>query len=174
MNDPLLFISARALALTGALLFIPVIASFAVSPGAIWAEYIGIFFHLTMFLLVAKLDAPEWAKAAGYGWLVLDVMTGVCMINGVPNELADYFRLGGHVFGGVWIVGASCQGSIAVRIVGSLAGTWLGGYSLVSAMLPTTFLAPASLLVTIWLLLIGFQDGTRAMNRSGVRGGWFV
>lgn len=158
MNDPLHSISARAIAFIAAMLFIPVIASFAISPGAIWAEYIGIFFHLTLFLLVAKLEAPEWAKAAGYGWLVLDVMTGVSLINGVPNELADYFRLGGHVFGGIWIVGASHRGSVAVRIVGSLAGTWLGGYRLVSVVLPTTFLAPASVLVTIWLLLIGYQN----------------
>ena len=51
----------------------PVVASFRFAPGIWWAEYVGILYHLAMFLLVFKLPAPEWAKAAGYGWLLLDV-----------------------------------------------------------------------------------------------------
>jgi hypothetical protein len=30
--------------------------------------------HLLLFPVVAALPAPRWAKAAGYGWLVIDVM----------------------------------------------------------------------------------------------------
>jgi len=31
--------------------------------------------HVLLFPVVAALPAPKWAKAAGYGWLMIDITT---------------------------------------------------------------------------------------------------
>jgi hypothetical protein len=76
MVDPVLSLSIRGVSLIALLLCVSVVASFRFAPGARWAEYVGIFYHLAVFLLVFKLPAPEWAKVSGYGWLLLDVAAG--------------------------------------------------------------------------------------------------
>ncbi|WP_158906845.1 hypothetical protein [Burkholderia sp. L27(2015)] len=159
MVDPLLSISVRAVALTAFILFAPVVASFKLAPGSRWPEYLGIFFHLATFFLVAKLPAPEWARAAGYSWLVLDVTTGAMIINRVPRAVADYVRLGGHIFAGIWIVVASLQGSAAAMLIGLPAGAFLFGYTFASPFLRPVWLSPASILVLLWLAIIAWQNG---------------
>ena len=42
-------------------------------------------FHLAVFLLVVKMDVPDWAKAVGYGWLVPDMITAVLTLNHVTS-----------------------------------------------------------------------------------------
>lgn len=118
--DPVRAVSPRALAIAAILCFVLVVINFALAPGAFWADYPGILFHLAMFLLIAKLPAPEWARAAGYGWLVLDVMIGALTLNHVPHDIADYVRLGGHIFAGIWLVTAALSGSRPFSIVGVL------------------------------------------------------
>jgi hypothetical protein len=159
MVDPLLLISPRVIALTAFVLFAPVVASFRLAPGSRWAEYVGIFFHLATFLLVAKLPAPEWARAAGYGWLLLDITAGALNINRVPHAVADYVRLGGHIFGGIWIIVASLQGSPMVMLTGLPAGSFLFGYTFASPFLRPVWLSPASIFVLLWLLTIAWQNG---------------
>jgi hypothetical protein len=159
MVDPLLLISTRDVALAAFLLFAPVVASFRLAPDSRWPEYLGIFFHLAIFLLVAKLPTPEWARAAGYGWLLLDVATGALIINRVPRAVADYVRLGGHIFAGIWISAASLQGSFAVMLTGFPAGAFLFGYTFASPFLRPAWLSPASILVLLWLLVIAWQNG---------------
>jgi hypothetical protein len=95
MVDPLLSLSIRAAALTALLLWVPIVASFRFAPGARWAGYAGIFYHLAVFLLVFKLPAPEWARSAGCGWLLLDVAAGVLGIKQVQPAIAQDVRLGG-------------------------------------------------------------------------------
>jgi hypothetical protein len=112
MVDPLLSLSTRAVSLIALLLWVRILASFRFAPGARWAGYLGIFYHLAVSLLVFKLPAPEWAKAAGYGWLLLDVAAGTLSINQVDPAIAQRVRLGGHIFAGIWIVMASLQGSL--------------------------------------------------------------
>jgi hypothetical protein len=157
--DPIASVSPRAIALIAFFLFAPVVGSFRFAPGSRWPEYLGIVFHLSMFVLVSKLTAPDWAKAAGYGWLLLDVMTGALLINRVPHAIADHVRLGGHIFGGIWIVTASLQGSPAAMWIGLLAGTFLFGYTFVSPFLQPVWLSPASILVLTWLVIIAWQNG---------------
>jgi hypothetical protein len=83
--------STTVLAIVPIILFIPTLISFAVSePGVVWPQYTGVLFHLAILLLIAGLDAPSWAKAAGYGWIILDVLTGILSINGVPPEYVLY------------------------------------------------------------------------------------
>ena len=96
MVDPLLSLSIRSVSLIALLLWAPILASFRFAPGAPWVGYVGIFFHLAVFLLVFKLPAPEWARAAGYGWLLLDVAAGVFRINQAQCAIAQHIRLGGQ------------------------------------------------------------------------------
>ena len=166
MTDPNAPVSPRVLALAAIVFFTPVVVTFAVAPGIWWAEYLGILFHLSLFLLVPKLEAPEWARAAGYGWLTLDVLTGVMVLNHVPHVIADPIRLGGHLFGGIWIATASASGSAAVGIVGVMAGGWLSLYTFVSPFVPSAALAPASILCLIWFGLIAWQNGSRPVHRE--------
>jgi len=157
--DPVLSLSTRAVSLIALALWVPVVASFRFAPGNRWAEYVGIFFHLAMFLLVFKLPAPEWAKAAGYGWLLLDVAAGALAINHVPRTIAGNVRLGGHLFAGIWFVMASLQGSLAAKLAGLPAGLLLFAYTFASPFLPTAWLSPASILVLVWLGIVARQNG---------------
>lgn len=159
MVDPVLSLSIRTVSLTALLLWAPVVTSFRFAPGARWAGYVGIFFHLAVFLLVFKLPAPEWAKAAGYGWLLLDVAAGVLGINGVQPAIAQHVRLGGHIFAGIWIVMASLQGSLAAKLAGLPAGAMLFSYTFASPFLPTVWLSPAAILVLVWLAILAWQNG---------------
>ena len=80
----------------------PVAAHFRFVPDARWTEYVGIFFHLAVFLLVFKLPPPEWARAAGYSWLLLDVAAGVLRINQQGWLAAKLVGLGSN-----WVRGPS-------------------------------------------------------------------
>ena len=58
-------LAPRVLATLAFLCFAPVVVSFSVAPGAFWADYPAILFHIALFLLVAGLHAPDWGRAAG-------------------------------------------------------------------------------------------------------------
>ena len=162
MIDPARSLSVRLISVVAFLCFAPVVISIIVAPGAAWVRnYPGILFHLALFLLVAKLEAPDWAKAAGYGWLILDVMTAVLTLNGVPHEIYDYVRLGGHIFGGIWFVTASLSGSRPVQVVGVINGVWLSGFTFASPFLPLKVLGPTSILTLVWLAIIAWQNGSK-------------
>jgi hypothetical protein len=104
---------------------------------------------------VPLLNAPAWARAAGYGWLAIDVLAGSLLINNVPHDIADPVRLGGHILGGLWVAVASFHvPSPAIRLPGMVAGTWLGGYTFVATIAPEGALGPAGILFTIWLILL--------------------
>jgi len=160
MIDPLLSLSIRAVALIALLLWVPIVASFRFAPGARWAGYLGIFFHLAVFLLVFKLPAPEWARAAGYSWLLLDVAAGTLNINQVQPAIAHHVRLGGHIFA-IWIVMALLQGSLATKLVGLPTGAILFAYTFASPFLPRVWLSPAAILMLVWLAILAWQNGIR-------------
>jgi hypothetical protein len=161
--DPLLSLSIRAVALIALLLLVPIVASFRFAPGARWAEYAGIFYHLAVFLLVFKLPAPDWAKAAGYSWLLLDVAAGTLGINQVQPAIAQHIRLGGHIFAGIWIVIASLQGSLAAKLLGLPIGAILFAYTFASPFLPRVWLSPAAILMLVWLGILAWQNGIRPL-----------
>ncbi|MBY3465809.1 hypothetical protein HFN80_17690 [Rhizobium laguerreae] len=153
--------SARTSAISAIAMFVPVTFAIILLPRTWWTEYLGILFHLALFLLVPRLSAPDWAKAAGYGWLLLDVTVGIMALNQVPQEVTMPIRLGGHVFAGLWIVSASFAGSAAMKLVGVIAGVWLFSFSFVSPFLPYKALAPATLMVLLWLAIIALQNGSK-------------
>lgn len=160
MTETAFLPSARIVSLSAMAFFIPVAVSFAMAPNVWWQDYLGMCFHISLFLLVPWLPAPSWAKAAGYGWLVMDVVSGTLSINGVPDTVAQPIRLGGHIFAGLWIVMASQSGSLPVRIVGTIAGIWLFTFTFFSPMLPIARLGPASMMVLLWLGIIAWQNGS--------------
>ncbi|GGM94486.1 hypothetical protein GCM10011609_34940 [Lentzea pudingi] len=165
--DPRL--SFRIIAILPIILFVPSLVSFAISePGVVWPECSGVFFHLAILLLVSRLDAPNWAKAAGYSWITLDVLTGIMSINGVAHDITWPIRLGGHVFAGVWIaVASACASRQIIRVVGIVTGVWLGGYSFVADIAPDFVLYPSALLIIVWFaLLADMYDATSASERS--------
>lgn len=159
--DPFAGLTARPFAIVALLCFAPVVVSFAVAPGAWWTDYPGILFHLAMFMVVAKLPAPGWAKAAGFAWLALDVTTGVMTLNAVPHAIAIYVRYGGHIFGGAWIATASLSGGRAVKIVGLINGLLLFSYTFVSPFVPAKALAATAPLWLVWLAIVAWQYGPR-------------
>ena len=115
---------------------------------------------LHFLLLVARLRAPEWARAAGYGWLTLDVLTGILSINGLPYDTTWPVRMGGHVLAGVWIATSSLHNRrLSIRIVGLLTGVILGGYSLVGNVLPLVFIQPSGIGLIAWLALMAVFAG---------------
>ncbi|MCS7479942.1 hypothetical protein ACFFQW_45010 [Umezawaea endophytica] len=147
----------RTLALLPLVLFLPVVVSFAVDPGALWPEYIGVLFHLSVLFLVSRMDAPPWGRAAGFGWITVDILAGVLAINEVHSDLVLAVRLGGHVLAGVWIITVSVLARTwPIRVVGTITGLWLSAYSFVGNILPTTALAPASVLTLVWYGLLAF------------------
>jgi hypothetical protein len=158
--------SPRAAAIAAFVCFAPVVVTFAVAPGVRWAEYPGIFFHLSVFLLVPSLKAPDWARTAGYGWLLLDVTAGVLAIRSVPHEVSEAVRLGAHIFAGIWIVMASLSASLPMKLIGVPMGLWLSGYTFVSMFLPMSALAPASLLMLAWLALIAWRNEGNCVPRQ--------
>lgn len=161
MTDPTTSLTPRVPAIAALLFFVPVIVSFAIAPGVWWINYPGILFHLSIFLLVSKLEAPEWAKAAGYGWLILDVTSGVMTMGNVAHDIAYFERYGGHIFAGIWFATVSLPGSRAVKITGVLAGALLFLYSFVARFVPPEALSATSPLILIWLGLVAWQNGVR-------------
>lgn len=149
------YLSLPVVALLPLVLFFPAVIAFFVNPEVAWGEYLGVFFHLSILFLVSRLDAAPWAKAAGYGWVTLDVLTGILMINDVPYETAWAVRLGGHVLAGVWIVSSSLVSKAwPVRVVGVVTGLWLAGYSFAGDVLPESALRPAGICILVWFALL--------------------
>lgn len=149
------YASLRLVALLPLLLFLPAVIAFFADPDVAWGEYLGVLFHLSILFLVSRLEAAPWAKAAGYGWVALDVLAGILMINAVEYDTAWAVRLGGHVLAGVWIVASSLVSrSWPVRVVGVITGIWLAGYSFVGTLLAEEFLRPAGIMILAWFALL--------------------
>lgn len=157
------YLGLRGVALVPLVLFTPIVIAFFTDPDAAWGEYLGVFFHLSIVFLVARLDAAPWARAAGYGWVALDVLAGILAINEIPADLAWAVRLGGHVLAGTWIVAASLVNrSRVVTTLGVVTGTWLGAYSLVATSVPEEALRPAGIGIVLWFAAIALLDRSPA------------
>lgn len=123
---------------------------------AVLVGIVGVAEHLLLFPIVAALPAPPWARAAGYGWLVIDMATDIMQLNGIDKSIYLSLRYGGHISAALWIASASWQASGAMRIVGWLLALDLFIYSFI-AFIPFTFvvLFPSLVLLPMWFVLVG-------------------
>lgn len=148
--------------------FIPRLGLLANSP--IVAELNGgllpVAAHLLLFPVVAALPAPRWARAAGYGWLAIDIATDIMALNGVSDTIYLPMRYGGHISAALWIGTASWQAKGAMRIVGLLLAFNLGAYSFIPHG-PLFLLFPTGPLLPIWFALAG-----RLIARTGKHQPW--
>jgi hypothetical protein len=87
--------------------------------------------HLLLFPAVAAIPAPPWARAAGYGWLAIDITTDIMALQDVADTLYFPMRYGGHISAALWIVLASVQMGGVGRIVGLFLALDLGTFSLI-------------------------------------------
>ncbi len=112
--------------------------------------------HLILFPVIAALPTSPWARAAGYGWLVLDIATDIMQLNGVVKLTYLSLRYGANIAAALWIVSASWQAKGAMRIIGIIVAVDLALYSFI-AFIPFTFLllVPSLILLPLWFLLVG-------------------
>lgn len=109
--------------------------------------------HLVLFPIVAALPAPRWARAAGYGWLVVDMATDIMALNGVSPLIYLALRYGGHISSAVWAGSASWQARGASRIVGLLYALDIALYSYIPHG-SFLILLPSAILLPVWLILL--------------------
>jgi hypothetical protein len=125
--------------------------------GNVLIAQLGVAPHLLLFASVATLRAPRWARAAGYGGLVVDIATDIMALNGVADSTELPMRYGAHVSAAIWIAVTPWRIRGASRIIGLLLALDLGGYSFVAPFDPTHFvgLLLSFVLLPVCLVLVG-------------------
>jgi hypothetical protein len=139
--------------------FIPAIRDVTTSSSILGAEALALLAvaeHLILFPVIATLPAPKWARAVGYGWLVLDIATDIMQLNGVVKMTYLSLRYGANVAAALWIASAAWQAKGAVRVIGVIVALDLAVYSFI-AFIPLTFLVlvPSLVLLPLWFFLVG-------------------
>ena len=147
------YASLKVLGVLPAIMFVFII----IFNGTKLSGAIGILYHLIILGIVTRLKAPIWAKAAGFGWLTLDVCCGIMTLCNVEEAVANPVRLGGHVLCGIWIASVClfCKNRI-LKYLGFFIAAWLALYSFFGGVLPMSMLTVPGILVVVWLALMGF------------------
>lgn len=141
----------------GAVLFAVMIVMFNTITTSIIIGITAVAFHVVLFPVVASLPSASWAKAAGYGWLILDITANVMQINGIDEHITSAIRYGAHIPAVIWIITSSLKGSMPMRIVGILQALIMGSYSFIAPWVPAWVLYPAMILLIIWLVVTGMH-----------------
>ncbi len=153
--SPLAAPRADYLAYAVAGLFLARFPSFyLVSQQSVVSAVLGILPHLLLFPVVGALPAPPWARAAGWGWLAIDMATDIMALNGVAPAIFLSLRYGGHIAAALWIAVAAWQAPGAARLVGGLLALNLAGYSFLPGA-PFLVLFPSFVLLPLWFVLVG-------------------
>ena len=149
-------------AYTGAALFVVLIVLFSMLGASqpstallIAMGAIGAAAHLVLLPVVAAMPAPEWARAAGYGWLVIDTMLNVAAVNGLDPNLAGALRLGGHASSALWMATAAQHSRGAVRAIGWPLAAVLMFHAFAARWVPAWVIFPPFVTIPIWLVCIG-------------------
>ncbi len=124
--------------------------------------------HLLLFPVIAALPAPSWARAVGYGWLVLDIATDIMQLNGEVKLTYLSLRYGANIAAALWIISASWQARGAMRVIGIIVALDLALYSFI-AFIPFTFLVlvPSLILLPLWLWLVGRTLALENVSQQG-------
>lgn len=116
----------------------------------------GAAYHFLLLPAVAELPAPAWAKAAGYGWLLLDAAIGGAQVAKLNPEITNQLRSGAHLPAAVWVAAAGLSGTWWLAVIGVLFAIMQAGSTvLINTKLlgPWTFWAQAGLNVT-WMAAV--------------------
>jgi len=147
------YVSLKVLGVIPAIMFIFIL----LDSGTKFSGALGVAYHLIIFFIIPRLKSPTWAKAAGYGWITLDVACGIMTLANVAASIAMPIRLGGHVLCAIWIITVCLfTKNKALKYMGFFIGAWLGTYSFFGGVLPMTYLLVPGALVVVWLALLGF------------------
>lgn len=136
--------------------FIPLIPhsiSVLVQDGTLPGAFLGNAEHLALFPIVASLPAPRWSRAAGYGWLVIDMATDIMALNGVPPLIYLSLRYGGHISSALWAASSSWQAKRTIRVIGLLYAFDIAIYSYIPHG-SFLILLPSAILLPAWLVLL--------------------
>jgi len=143
------------IAYAAAVMFVGLFVTYGIAPTSPVVSLFGIPAHLLLFPIVAALGAPSWAKAAGYGWLVVDIVSNVMSLSGIGDASTSAVRFGGHVVAALWIASASWGQDRVTRVVGSLLALILFVTAVGNPWLPGWLFAFAMPLLPLWLVLVG-------------------
>ena len=147
--------TASVAAYAGAFLFTVLVILFNTIPQHISVPVVAVAFHVVLFPVVAALPSANWARAAGYGWLVLDIAANIMYLNNVDEHTTTALRYGAHIPAVIWIITSSLKGNRLMQVTGILQAVIMGSYSFIAPWAPTWFLYPAMVLLIIWLFLAG-------------------
>lgn len=157
--------SGAASAFAAAALFVALLAVlFTAGPAHPVRPYLAVLFHLALLPLVAALPAPPWARAAGYGWVALDVAAGVMTAHGMDALSTTAMRHAAETMALPWLAAASWRTggvprAVAVALVPLLAAQALFGPALASVApgLPFAAMLAAMLSLVTWLVAAGLR-----------------
>jgi hypothetical protein len=159
--------SFRTVTILPNLFFIPAVALYLINPGLKISHVLGIIFHMLVIFVVSRLPAPQWAKAAGYCGIALDITSGVMSLNNLPSDIALSLRLSAHLLSAMWFISASLlRKPLAIRILGVAEGLWIGLYTFFGSVLPITVLAPASVISVVWYGILAYKYPTTPQEGS--------
>ena len=148
--------TASIAAYFGAFLFAVLVILFNTMPqNVIPIVIVAVAFHVVLFPVVSILPSTDWARAAGYGWLTLDIAANIMQLNGVDEHITSALRYGAHIPAIIWIITSSLKCNRPIQIVGLLQALVMGSYSFLAPWVPMWYLYPAMILLIIWLILLG-------------------
>ncbi|MGC3992841.1 MAG: hypothetical protein QM779_01705 [Propionicimonas sp.] len=117
---------------------------------------LGVGYHLLLLPAVAALPAPAWATAAGFAWMLLDVVLDGAELAGSTID-ARPLRDGVHLLACVWLVCAGWTAGPVPGVIGTaLALAFLARFGLDATRrpVPPRLLTVNALLNVAWMLAI--------------------
>ena len=87
------------------------------------ARLIGIGYHALLLPAVADLPAPEWARSAGFAWMLIDIVLNGAAYIGFAEKVSDPLRQGVHLLSALWVIVAGWSNGPALGVLGTLLGT---------------------------------------------------
>ena len=127
------------------------------APIAVALAVLAVAQHLVVFPVVATLPAPNWARAAGYIWLVVDMGTDLAQLGGAPKSAYLVVRLAVNVLAALWIGWAAWRARGATRGVGVFVALDTAAYSALGLFFSWAFVVtlPSLILLPVWFALVG-------------------
>jgi hypothetical protein len=159
--------SFRTVAILPILFFIPAVALYLINPGLKIGHILGIIFHMLVIFVISRLPTPQWAKAAAYCGIALDITSGVMSLYNLPSDIALSLRLSAHLLSAMWFISASLlRKPLVIKILGVTEGLWIGLYTFFGSVLPITALAPASVISVVWYGVLAYKYPTTPQEGS--------